>query len=125
MTRDSKIFKLAAIGADKWNLEYLRQRLESDGVTMVEYGQNFHDMSPPSKELEALVVSHAIAHGGHPVLDWMAGNVTAITDGKENIQPSKKESPEKIDGIVALIMALGLAMLDDTTEYVLDEEYPL
>ena len=125
IARDSKIFKLAAIGADKWNLEYLRQRLESDGVTMVEYGQNFHDMSPPSKELEALVVSHAIAHGGHPVLDWMAGNVTAITDGKENIQPSKKESPEKIDGIVALIMALGMAMLDDTTEYVLDEEYPL
>lgn len=46
-------------------------------------------------------------HGGHPVLRWMADNVTVTSDSNGNIKPDKKKSTEKIDGIVALVMALA------------------
>lgn len=47
-----------------------------------------------------------ITHGGNPVMAWMAGNVVMDTDPAGNIKPTKAKSPEKIDGIVAAIMAL-------------------
>ena len=68
-------------------------------------------MTAPTKELERLVLGCELAHGGNPVLRWMASNVAAEEDAAGNLKPSKKRSSEKIDGIVALIMGLGLAML--------------
>ena len=67
-------------------------------------------MSPPMKELERLVISHQIAHGNNPVLNWMADNVVASMDAAGNIKPDKERSREKIDGIVALLMGLDRAM---------------
>ena len=64
-------------------------------------------MSSPTKELEKLIYSKELNHGGHPVLRWMMGNCATETDAAGNIKVSKKRSLEKIDGIVALIMALG------------------
>ena len=64
-------------------------------------------MSAPTKRLEELILSRKIAHAGHPVLRWMAGNVSLETDAADNWKPSKKRSPERIDGIVAAIMAVG------------------
>jgi phage terminase large subunit-like protein len=51
-----------------------------------------------------------LAHGGNPVLRWMANNVSLETDAADNWKPSKKRSRERIDGIVALIMGVGLAL---------------
>ena len=67
-------------------------------------------MSAPTKELEKLVVSGKLRHGDNPVLRWMASNVAVETDAAGNLKPSKKKSTERIDGIVAGIMALGRAM---------------
>lgn len=63
-------------------------------------------MSPPSKEFYRLMMAGKIIHGGNPILKWMAGNVVVRRDPAENIKPDKEKSPEKIDGIVAAIMAL-------------------
>jgi len=66
-------------------------------------------MSPPSKELMRLTLDGKIAHGGHPVLRWMMDNIFVRTDPAGNIKPDKEKSSEKIDGAVALIMALDRA----------------
>jgi phage terminase large subunit-like protein len=65
-------------------------------------------MSSPAKALEAACVSGRLLHGGHPVLAWQASNVAIQSDHAGNIKPSKAKSTERIDGIVALTMALGI-----------------
>ena len=76
-------------------------------------------MSAPAKELEKLVVSRSLRHGGNPVLRWMASNVAVETDAAGNVKPSKGKSRERIDGIVALCMALGrlISHGDDASPY--------
>lgn len=81
-----------------------------DGFTMVPFGQGYKDMSPATKEFSKLLFEGKIIHGGNPVLRWMAGNVVVETDAAENIKVTKAQSPEKIDGIVATIMALDRAV---------------
>jgi phage terminase large subunit-like protein len=89
---------------------------DEDGFNMVQFRQGMLSMNEPSKELERLVVSGGLAHGGHPVLRWMASNVTAHTDAAGNIKPDKQKSAEKIDGVVGLIIAIGLSMLGKPPE---------
>ena len=84
----------------------MTQNLEGMGFTVVPFGQGFKDMSPPTKEFYKLLMEGRIIHGGNPVMAWMAGNVVVDTDPAGNIKPTKAKSPEKIDGIVAAIMAL-------------------
>ena len=66
-------------------------------------------MNAPTKKLEEVVLSGRMAHGGHLVLRWMAGNVSIEKDAADNWKPSKKRSRERIDGLVALIMGLERA----------------
>jgi phage terminase large subunit-like protein len=65
-------------------------------------------MSAPAKSLEASIINGEINHQGNPILRWMASNVVAETDAAGNIKPSKSKSTEKIDGIVALVMGIGV-----------------
>jgi phage terminase large subunit-like protein len=104
-------YNIVEIAIDRWNATHLSTQLAGDGHEVVGFGQGFASMSAPSKELEALVLSRRLRHGGHPVLMWMAGNVAVEQDAAGNVKPSKKKSREKIDGIVSLIMALGRAMV--------------
>ena len=67
-------------------------------------------MSPPTKELMKLTLEQKIAHGGHPVLRWMMDNIFIKSDPAGNIKPDKEKSTEKIDGVVATIMALDRAI---------------
>jgi hypothetical protein len=78
---------------------------------MVEYRQGFRSMAAPTRELEKLIVSKKLAHGGNPVTRWMAANVAVAQDPAGNLKPAKDKSIERIDGIVALIMAIGRAMV--------------
>lgn len=95
------------IGYDPWNAPHTVTRLVDEGVKMIPVRQGFPSLNYPSKELEKLVVKCALNHGNNPVLDWMAGNVAVETDAAGNIKPSKKKSYEKIDGIVASVIALS------------------
>ena len=99
-------YHIREIAYDRWNATQMVQNLEDRGFTMVPFGQGFKDMSPPSKELFKLLMEGNIIHGGNSVLKWMAGNVVMRQDPAGNIKPDKEKSVEKIDGIVASIMAL-------------------
>ena len=100
------IEELSTIAYDRWNATQMVQNLEGMGLTMVPFGQGYKDMSPPSKEYYKLMMEGKIQHGGHPVLKWMAQNVVMRQDPAGNIKPDKEKSVEKIDGVVATIMAL-------------------
>jgi phage terminase large subunit-like protein len=102
-------YDIREIAFDRWGAAQITQDLTAAGITMVAMGQGFASMSAPSKELLRLVLSGAIAHGGNPVLRWMADNVTAEQDAAGNVKPSKAKSRQKIDGIVAAIMSLDRA----------------
>lgn len=108
-----KKFDVVKMGFDAWNFEYLLQRLIADGVDkdkVFEFPQTLKTMSEPTKELEVLVAEKRIVHNNNPILSWMAGNTAIYTDPNENIRPVKNKSSEKIDGIVSLVMALGMEM---------------
>jgi len=72
-------------------------------------------MTAPTKELLVIVLNNTLRHNNHPVLRWMADNITVTTDAAENVKPNKEKSTERIDGIVATIMALDGTMRDEGT----------
>lgn len=106
-----EVYNIREIGIDKWNATQLAMQLESDGFTVLLYSQDYGSMNDPSKQFEKSVVEGEFDHGGNAVASWMAGNVTIEQDSSNRIRPSKKKSTEKIDGIVAAIMAIGREML--------------
>jgi phage terminase large subunit-like protein len=100
-------FQIAEIAYDPWSAHQLVQQLMHEGVPMVEFRQGFRSMSPAAMEVERLLIGRRLNHGGHPVLRWMASNVAVQKDPAGNIKPDKASSTERIDGIVALCMAVG------------------
>ena len=103
-------YNIREIAFDRWGAVQMVQNLEGMGFTVVPFGQGFKDMSPPTKELMKLTLEKKIAHGGHPVLRWMADNIFIRTDPAGNIKADKEKSTERIDGVIALIMALDRAI---------------
>lgn len=103
-------FDIRQIAYDRWGAVQMSQNLEALGFTVVPFGQGFKDMSPPSKEFMKLALEGNLAHGGHPVLSWMVDNIHIRQDPAGNIKPDKQKSTEKIDGVVATIMALDRAI---------------
>jgi len=103
-------FDLEAVGYDPWQATQLAQEMELEGLPMVEIRQTVQNLSEPMKELESLILQRKLAHGDCPVLTWMASNVVAKMDVKDNIYPNKERPENKIDGIVALIIALARAI---------------
>ena len=85
---------------------------------MVKIPQNFQMLTAPTKHLEGLVLSGRLRHGGNPVLRWNAGNVVLLSDSNDNYRPNKKRSRDRIDGIVAVIMAMNRALFS------VDEDEP-
>src|SRR5918994_1835167 len=108
---DAALFQVREIAYDPWNATHIALRLQDEGAAMVEFRQGFRSMAAPTRELEKLIVSKKLAHGGNPVTRWMAANVAVAQDPAGNLKPAKDKSTERIDGIVAIIMALGRAML--------------
>lgn len=109
----SEKYHILEIAVDRWNATHMIQNLEDQGFTMVPFGQGFASMSTPTKEFYRLLMEGQIIHAGHPVLRWMAGNVVVETDAAENIKVTKAKSKEKIDGIVASIMALDRCLRNE------------
>jgi phage terminase large subunit-like protein len=107
---DSALFQIREIAYDPWSATHVALRLQDEGATMIEFRQGFRSMAAPTHELEKLIVSRRLAHGGNPVTRWMAANVAVAQDPAGNLKPAKDKSTERIDGIVALIMAIGRAM---------------
>jgi phage terminase large subunit-like protein len=106
----SEMYNIREVCYDRWGATQMSQNLERSGLTVVPFGQGFASMSPPTKELMRLVLTQKITHGGHAVLRWMADNIFVRTDPAGNIKVDKEKSAEKVDGIVAMIMALDRAI---------------
>lgn len=107
LNRDRKEFNLKDIAVDPWNASQFMGQLKEQGATVTEFGQGYKSMSPPTKELERIITSGRIEHEGSPVMRWMMSNVMVSRDEAGNVKMDKKKSREKIDGPVALVMALG------------------
>nr|DAI21627.1 MAG TPA: Terminase large subunit [Caudoviricetes sp.] len=115
-------FNIREIAFDRWGAVQMSQNLEGLGFTLVQFGQGYRDMSPPTKELMKLTLEQKIAHNGHPVLRWNMDNIFIKRDPAGNIKPDKEKSTEKIDGAVAMIMALDRAIRcgNDTGDSIYD-----
>lgn len=103
-------YNIREIAFDRWGAVQMTQNLEGMGFTVVPFGQGYKDMSPPTKELMKLTLEERLAHGGHPVLRWMADNIFIRRDPAGNIKADKEKSTEKIDGVIATIMGLDRAI---------------
>lgn len=131
LKKDENTFDVWAVGYDPYQSGGVVSIMEDYGSNMVEYRNTVAKMSEPMKYLQALMKERRIHFTGNPVTRWMFSNVVAHEDEKQNIFPKKpKDQPtRKIDGVVALIMALGCALAegseileDNGEDYEEDEE---
>jgi len=111
-------YNIAKIGFDRWNMRHFLPWLLKAGFGeqfvkehFVEFGQGMQSMSPALRDLEQVLLEGQIAHGDHPVLSMCAANTVIAVDDAGNRKPSKKRSVGRIDGMVALAMAIGVAPL--------------
>ena len=109
-------YNLKSTAYDRWNSSQTIIDLSNEGLTFNPFGQGYGSMSAPTKQFEALVLSEQIEHFGNPVLRWMLSSTLVKTDPAGNIKPDKEKSTQKIDGIVASIMALGEWMTDQAND---------
>jgi len=114
----SSQFDVTQIAYDPWQATQLAQQLMANGAQCIEYRNTVATFSAPMKEIDALVRQGRLHHNGDPILTWMISNVVCHTDAKENIYPRKERPENKIDGVVALIEAMGLALQDSVGGYV-------
>jgi phage terminase large subunit-like protein len=107
----AEIYDLRMLGFDRWRIDEFQRALADTGadVPMHAVGQGFRDMSPAVDLLERLVAERRLRHGGHPVLTWCASNTVATPDPAGNRKLDKMRSRGRIDGMVALAMALTTA----------------
>jgi len=112
---DADLFKPEWIGIDPFNASDMARRLQDeDGLPIQFFRQGFLSLSAPTKGFERLVIMGRVQHGGHPVATWMARNAVVVRDAADNIKPEKSRAADKIDGIVAAIMAFaGASMIPE------------
>jgi len=101
------LYNIREIAFDRWGAVRISSHLQDAGIKMVQFPGDFASMSIPTKDLLHQVLSKRIAHDGHPVLRWNIASLIVKIDGGGRVRPDKKKSREKIDGVVALVMALG------------------
>jgi len=109
ITEYAERHRLVKLAGDRWNAASTFTKLQQAGIAVEGFSQSLGSMSSPTKLLDTLVAAKSIRHRNHPVLAWCASNVSVRRDANDNIAPCKVKSTEKIDGVVASIMALGLA----------------
>lgn len=114
ITELKKQFNFNEIAFDSWNAQWISKKLTDDGFKAEPARMVYQTMSEPMKELMGMVLEKKLEHFGDPILAWNAGNVSATTNPNGEIRPDKDKSKEKIDGIVAVIMALSRICADPT-----------
>jgi len=107
-------YHLTGIGFDSWNATQLVLEMQDeDGLPMIEVRQGFASLTDPAKQLERVICTGRIRHGGNPVLRWQMDNCAVRKDPAGNIKPDKESSGDRIDGVVALVMAMALMTSPD------------
>ncbi|MBC6365788.1 terminase [Algoriphagus sp. AK58] len=109
----SQKFIIKKTAYDRWGADQLVSRIETElGLEFTSFGQGYKSMSPAIKKMESLVIENKLLHNNNPVLKWCLSNTKIVKDDAGNVKVSKERSKEKIDAIVALIMAVGQYQLD-------------
>lgn len=111
-------YPVAEIPFDRWRMDVLKAelaRLNAD-LPLKEFGQGFKDMTPALEALEVELLNGRLRHGGHPVMNWCASNAIAVKDPAGNRKLDKSKSSGRIDGLVGLAMAIGIAAAKVETE---------
>ena len=106
-------FNVVSAGYDPWQSAQMSQRLRAEGVPMHEFRATTQNFSPAIIELDAAMRSGRLRHDGNPVLGWCLGNVVGKAERRGNLYPTKQRPEQKIDAAVALMMAMGRAMIED------------
>lgn len=111
-------FKPKAIAFDRWGLPELERVLADEGINLPlkEHGQGFRDLGPSTASFELRVLNRQLRHGGNPLLTWALSNVALERDATGAAKPHKRRSHERIDPIVASIMAVGVASREPATK---------
>ena len=117
-----KKFDVIELGFDPFQATMLITELMSEGIPCVEIGQTKKNFSDPMKMLDGFIRSGKMRHNGDPVMTWMIGNVVTSIDPLDQVFPRKLRDQDKIDGVVALIMALGRALKGEIRESSVYEE---
>lgn len=115
----SSEYDIREIGFDRYGARDTASDLTEAGVLVADVGQGFIDMSAPTKRLQELILSRKLVHSGHPILRWNMDCMRIDQDANANIRPVKpdtRKSTKRIDGVVALIMAIGRAMANGALE---------
>lgn len=110
MNDDRERFDIREVAFDRWGATQLSTDLVEDGWPLIQMGQGFASMSAPTIEFLRQVKAGSYRHGGNPVARWQAGNAVTRSDPAGNLKIDKQRSPEKVDGIVASVMALDRAL---------------
>jgi phage terminase large subunit-like protein len=105
-------FNVREVAFDPWQAAQFSQRMLARGIPMVEIPPTVRNFSEPMKDLGALVLEQEITHGFDPCLTWQMSCVVAHVNPRGDIYPRKESPQQKIDGVVALIMALARATLN-------------
>lgn len=113
--RDMDTFDVRSIGYDPWNASQLTNDLVEQGAPMVQVRQGFATLSPPTKELQRILLAGTeetplLRHGGNPAVRWQVDNLAVAEDPAGNVKPDKANSGDKIDAVAALVAALSEAM---------------
>jgi phage terminase large subunit-like protein len=116
----AKLYRVRKIGVDKWNAVSFTASLKKAGYNVHFYGQGFPSYNAPTKEFLSLVLGRKLRHGGHEVLRWMASNLAVEENATGDLRPCKKKSGDKIDGITALIMAIGESLTNEDDRSIYD-----
>jgi phage terminase large subunit-like protein len=103
-------FQIKEVAYDSHNATQLASHLRNDGFLMVDTPQRWTHLSEPMKEIEAAIYSRRLAHDDNPVTNWMASNVIVKPDQNRNLFPRRDRPQNKIDGMLATIMAMGRAI---------------
>jgi phage terminase large subunit-like protein len=116
-------WRIVAAAFDRWRFDLFQKELDQAGLALplVPFGQGFKDMSPAIDALESELLNERVAHGGHPVLTMCAANARVERDAAGNRKLSKHKATGRIDGMVALAMAIGAAQKTIDREGSLDD----
>lgn len=110
LEQDAERYDLREVAVDRWNATKIMAELDDRRITCVPFGQGFASMSAPTKELMNLALQRRLRHAGNPVLRWNVANIVVRKDAAGNFKPDKEKSTEKIDGAVAMVMAIDRAL---------------
>ena len=110
--KDAERFNVKMIGFDVWNATHLRTQLQGAGLEVEPFPQTYQRFSPVGKSVEVLINRQTVEHNGDPVLSWALSNVVMETDANANIKPNKKKAANKIDPVIAFLMAYGTYQLE-------------